>query len=71
MKKLTKIISTFWGWVRACVTRCERCHYFGARTYRQNTHYVEDHLNIVTLCPCCKQENDEYWEERWSELRYG
>jgi Zn finger protein HypA/HybF involved in hydrogenase expression len=49
-------------------SRCQRCRRFGAETYRQRTRYVNDENNIVTLCPTCKIENDEYWSQRWLEV---
>jgi hypothetical protein len=50
-------------------TRCERCRKFGAGKYRQNTCYVDDERNFVTLCPSCEVENDEYWEWMWENYR--
>jgi len=59
-----------WRWLQWLVSRCESCRKFGAETYHQNTQYEKYEDNIVTRCPCCKQENDEYWAERWSEIYY-
>lgn len=70
-KRLTHTIRAPWRWLHWLVSRCERCQRFGAETYHQQTRYVNYDENIVTLCPCCKQENDEYWADRWSEIYYG
>lgn len=48
-------------------TRCERCNRFGAETYHQHTCYVDYDSNIVTLCPECREENDQYWADMWSD----
>lgn len=50
---------------------CERCGEHGAERYRQNTQYENDESNFTTLCPGCREENDEYWAERWSEIYYA
>ena len=52
---------------KCLVLYCESCRGPNAIRYRQNTLYVEEELNWVTLCPECKRENDENWEERWRE----
>jgi hypothetical protein len=39
-------------------------------TYHQNTQYVDEASNWVTLCDPCRKENDEYWEAMWAEY-YG
>jgi hypothetical protein len=70
-KSLTSKIRAPWRWFHWLVSRCDRCRRFGAETYHQNTRYEKREDNIVTLCPCCKQENDEYWAERWSDIYYG
>lgn len=48
---------------------CEHCGTESGEVvrHRQNTQYVNQEMNFVTLCPECKAENDEYWEERWAE----
>ena len=50
---------------------CDRCGVAGASRYRQNTRYKDDKQNFVKLCPCCKEENDEYWAAQWSEYYHG
>jgi len=39
--------------------------------YRQNTEYVDEASNWVTLCAPCRQRNDEYWEAMWAEYYSG
>lgn len=48
---------------------CEWCAKESADvvTYRQITNYVEDEQNIFTLCPNCREENDQHWAEMWRE----
>lgn len=46
------------------------CNNEGER-YRQNTYYPNEDDNWRTLCPQCRQWNDEYWEERWEEYWAG
>ena len=58
-------------YVKTLFTRCDRCQDFGAEKYRQNTSYVDDEQNFITLCPFCKEENDEYWNDMWEEYRQG
>ena len=31
--------------------------------------YHEDHLNFVTSCKDCFDLEQEYWQERWDDLR--
>lgn len=65
---------------------CQRCGATeGVVRYHQRTMYPygsyggkpgevdgdENDPNYVTLCPPCKQENDDYWEERWEEYYRG
>jgi len=33
----------------------------------QNTSYYDDWRNLAYYCKDHHKENDEYWEERWSE----
>ena len=68
---ITKILRTFEQVIRkfrASVTRCERCQHFGAERYHQHTCYTDDERNWVILCSLCKEENDEYWSDRWSGI---
>ena len=43
------------------------CDSLNATRYRQRTAYVNEELNWVTLCPSCREVNNAYWNERWSE----
>lgn len=52
------------GWMRACSNR-------NAIRRRQNTSYVDEERNWVTLCPTCMAANAEYWEQVWAELYSG
>jgi hypothetical protein len=54
--------------MESTVNKCQRCGSPGAITYEQRTRYVDHKLNIVTLCPICKEENDDYWDERWEDF---
>jgi len=46
------------------------CELEGTR-YRQNTAYVDEELNWVTLCPEHTEENDKYWSDMWSMYYSG
>lgn len=35
---------------------------------RQNTKYVDDERNWVTLCDDCMEVNEAYWKERWADF---
>jgi hypothetical protein len=61
---------TPWRQLHWLTNRCDHCRRFGAETYHQNTRFIKKEDNIVTLCPSCKEANDEYWAERWSEIYY-
>jgi hypothetical protein len=67
MKRITSEIKRPWRWFHWLFSRCNRCNCRGAETYHQNTSYYKYEMNIVTLCPKCQEENDEYWKERWDE----
>ena len=67
-RRLTSSYPKGFRWIHRITHRCERCRRFGAETYHQNTRYVNLGENIVCLCPRCKQENDEYWADMWSDL---
>ena len=47
--------------------QCQDCGAWGAIHYHQRTQYANEQDNWVTLCPTCKERNDEYWDERWDE----
>lgn len=47
---------------------CERTD---AIRQRQNTAYVDDESNWVTLCPECMKSNDAYWKDMWAEYYAG
>lgn len=51
--------------------RCQHCGCWGAERYRQNTCYVDEEHNWVTLCPPCQEANDEYWADMWSDYYSG
>lgn len=52
---------------------CEKCQEFSHRVivYHQRTSYENIEDNYATLCPDCKQENDEYWNDMWIEYYRG
>jgi len=64
---MTRLIN----WLRWLSKRCQHCGRFGALTHYQNTAYVNDENNIVTLCPRCKELNDEYWRDMWADYHSG
>lgn len=37
--------------------------------FRQNTAYVNEEDNWVIGCKLCEEESNEYWKERWEEIR--
>ena len=47
------------------------CDRHDAVRQRQNTAYVDDKQNWVTLCPDCMAQNDAHWNERWDEYYSG
>ena len=47
--------------------QCSGCDRLDAVRYRQNTRYVEDERNFVTLCPECRQKNDQHWSDMWAD----
>ncbi len=42
-----------------------------AKRQRQNTQYVDDEFNWVTLCPECMDACDEYWAEIFAACELG
>jgi len=48
---------------------CERCGANNAHRNRQRTAYV-DSDNMMTLCPTCQDDADEYWASMWEDY-YG
>ena len=54
---------------------CQRCgSTAGVVRYHQRTSYIYegepgdvDDPNMVSLCPPCAIENDEYWDDMWEE----
>lgn len=52
---------------------CERCGSTDETVehYHQNTQYVKEEQNWVTLCGPCRKENDEYWDAMWAEYYNG
>ena len=51
--------------------RCQCCKGRGAVRQRQNTAYVDDRLNWVTLCEPCAEENAEHWADMWADYYSG
>jgi hypothetical protein len=53
--------------------QCEKCGEFSRKVKRrhQNTRYVDDESNYVTVCDQCFEEIEEYWKERWAEYYSG
>jgi hypothetical protein len=53
--------------------RCEHCKLFRWCRYTPSmTMYEDDSLNFNGhLCASCKQEYQEYWQERWDEYNSG
>lgn len=43
------------------------CENHNAARQRQDTKYVNDEHNWVTLCPNCAKANAEYWRNMWSD----
>ena len=39
--------------------------------YRQNTKYVNEDANYKVMCPKCREANDEYWADMWSDYWSG
>lgn len=40
-------------------------------TRRQNTAYVDNKMNWVTMCDDCFKFNEEHWDEMWTEYYSG
>lgn len=47
------------------------CERKDATRQRQNTAYVDDKCNWVTLCPECMKACDEHWKAMWAEYYSG
>lgn len=51
--------------------RCEGwegpCESMNAKRRRQNTRYVDDEQNWVTLCDECMKVNHAYWDDMWAD----
>lgn len=45
--------------------KCVLCGVDGAVRYRQHTYYEPEEENWTTLCPECREMNDEHWQELW------
>lgn len=43
------------------------CKNMNTEKQRQNTRYVDDERNWVTLCPKCMKDNEEYWQDMWDD----
>ena len=52
------------------ILKCEACGVVSSDVvrYQQRTMYPDPEANMATLCPACKQHNDEYWDEMWAEI---
>lgn len=48
---------------------CPNCGDPAAYTARQNTAYVDDALNYVSLCEACHELNAEHWADMWADYR--
>jgi protein-arginine kinase activator protein McsA len=53
------------------MAKCQNCEREDAVRYHQNTKFVDEERNWVTLCPPCAEENDEYWADMWSQYYQG
>jgi hypothetical protein len=55
------------------VTKCQHpdCEREDAVRHHQNTTFVDEERNWVTLCPPHAEENDEYWADMWSQYYQG
>ena len=52
------------GWSGSCESK-------QAKRRRQNTQYVDDKQNWVTLCDDCFKECEEHWRAMWDEYYRG
>lgn len=52
------------GWEGPCKSK-------NATRQRQNTKYVDDTQNWVTLCPDCMRANEEHWADMWADFYSG
>jgi len=43
------------------------CDRMDAKLQRQNTAYVDDSRNWVTLCPECMEACDKHWKDMWDD----
>jgi hypothetical protein len=55
-------------WVKCANPDCNSLH---AVWYRQRTSFVDEGRNWVALCAPCSVENDEYWNDMWSQYYQG
>jgi len=47
------------------------CKSKNATRQPQNTAYVKEERNWVTMCPRCAADNEAEWAERWAEYYSG
>jgi len=47
------------------------CESMNATRRRQDTAFVDDAQNWVTLCDHCMAANKAHWDEMWQEVYYG
>jgi hypothetical protein len=55
------------------MAKCQypNCEREDAVRYRQNTQFVDEESNWVTLCPPHVEDNEEYWADMWSQYYQG
>jgi hypothetical protein len=55
------------------MTKCQHpnCEREDAVRYHQNTKFVDEERNWVTLCPPHIEENEAYWADMWSQYYQG
>jgi hypothetical protein len=54
-----------------CTGWSEPCDSEEATRRRQDTRYVDDERNFVTLCDRCFEECEKHWAEMWEEYYAG
>jgi hypothetical protein len=63
------------NWLEDLLSRfiCYRCSKlsFWHKKHRRNTMYVDNKLNYMIWCDDCAKDDDDYFEERWTEYNQG
>jgi hypothetical protein len=54
-----------------CSMDCQFCGNKNAERYRQRTSYVKEERNWVTLCPECRADNNQHWDDMWADYYAG